>query len=202
MTTPSNSYLTFPQTEYSELFAAICYGLHHWSNLEFFLSQLFMELHDVDTLNQTVMQHVIDQVISLEVRLSMIDVTVKNDTRISEDFRTAWNSTKHSVTRKYKNRHKLAHFSIVENRVNDQKPFAEIYPFYTVSKLRTKGLEQGLQTDQVNEIVDGIILLKKRIKYLVQYVEVDRGRLSIDQTQAANLADLIVHPFVQTRATL
>ena len=99
-----------PEHDDSELFRAIGAALHNWSLVEMQLSGLFSTLSDIG--DQKKSHALFDAIISFETRLAMCDRLMAFESADEVEAET-WSRMSARLSKFYKKRHELAHFTMV-----------------------------------------------------------------------------------------
>lgn len=143
--------------------------LNTWSNVELELANLYMIIHSV---KRDDYRHPIrasfEAVISLEVRLAMLNAFIEADETISTDYLRHFKPLRTKIVKLYRKRHEVAHFSIVGRNRSSGFTLA-IRPFFTWNDfIREKGAE--LNAAQLSERAKKFSGLADRIRHHIQHV--------------------------------
>lgn len=139
------------------LFVGKC--INAWSMIEWNMAHLFMSLHDkLD--DPGALRHVFSGVVSFEVRLAMLNLTVQNDKRLSPRFITSWNALFNKLSKSARKRNEVAHFTIAVNHEDIVNPKIRLYPFW--SGMTDPGL--GLSAKDLAERLASFHALSKRVE--------------------------------------
>lgn len=119
--------------------SAVGYGLHEWSLVEMELARCFSTFVWAD------MHAIFGAIISFETRLSACDAAVAK-TDLSELDRALWAKLSDRLSRFYRRRHQIAHFTLGWNN----KDVPVLYPFMTTGNF-LGGAHVGLNMLDVQE---------------------------------------------------
>lgn len=177
------------QTDELHLHVGRCLGM--WSSVERSLTLLFLCLHDkIDEPFPLV--KVFNGVVSFEVRLSMINLAVQHDERTTEKFRTQWNALFNKLSKSYRKRHEIAHFTIITDHTESTSPKTTLQPFYTA--FSPPGI--GLSAKDLIERERSFLSLSKRIDRFWWHVLLVRGARAECPFSITDPDHLIDNPFV------
>lgn len=126
--------------------ASIARSLSRWTSVEFLLGWLFTVLADIE--NQKKARAVFDGIISLEIRLSIIDRLMAFE-EIDELEAEMWARLSARISKLYKKRHELAHFGLGGSGP-DETAKPEIVPFQTFDTF-VSGTGRHLNREQIIE---------------------------------------------------
>lgn len=135
-----------PDEEYDRLvaLAIAATALQRWTRVETHLSILFSHISGI---KQAESAHIIlASIISFETRLSVCNAAM-NLIKTNKRQRTIWSWLYNRMTKAYKKRHELAHFSV--RRMANGKGI-KLIPFFSPGRF-IAGKGDGLNVDQIQE---------------------------------------------------
>lgn len=164
------------ETPWSDLYRNVGECIHAWSGVETNLTTLFVVLHDREPNDlDDPLRATFEAVISLEVRLAMILATVKADGRC-EEYRAPFASLKSRLTSSYKQRHEIAHFSLVgSGMVAPGQPDYGLQPFFTLSSFLRRSGRPTLKLGELRRRASAFYDLGARVHRHSLYVRQKRG---------------------------
>jgi len=127
----------------ARLLSGVGGALANWSMVELQMGLLFTILSDIPDRDKAVA--IFDGVISFDTRLAILDRLMRFETDLSETEAEMWTRLSQRLSKFYKKRHELAHFSLSESGGK-----LAIAPFLTYEKLFNKSVRY-LSVEQVAE---------------------------------------------------
>lgn len=126
-----------------ELAMAIGYALHEWSMVEEGLSYLFAGLTQMPDLKRPHL--IMASIISFETRLAVTDTLVRHELLLEKQV-LFWSKLSVKLSKSYKSRHQIAHFSLLSDYSSDNiRQKTVVAPFFSLgSALLGKNTELGV----------------------------------------------------------
>ena len=182
----------------NEIFLLVGKCLNAWSLIEWNLAALFMALHDKpDDFDSGALRQVFNGVVSLEVRLAMLNLTVQNDKRLSPLFVASWNPLFNKLSKSARKRNEVAHFTVAVNHADDiDNPKIRLYPFWSGTTDPGLGLE--LSAGDLRERLASFHALKERVNRFWWHVVLVRGQRTECHIPITGPDHLLDNPFVPT----
>lgn len=149
-----------------ELLTTISLALANWSSVELELTVLFKAISELH--NHKKANALFDGIISFEIRVGICDRLMAFE-KIDPIEGEMWARMSAKLTKYYKKRHELAHFSIIE-----QNGVHKLTPFVTVEKL-IDGFQTTLDTQQVIDRADKFKDLQKAVAWFSNRALVRHG---------------------------
>ncbi|MFN5129473.1 MAG: hypothetical protein ACK519_10665 [Sphingomonadaceae bacterium] len=133
-----------PIVERDQLAAAVGYALDEWTQVEITLAFIFCSIFD-DTktplpsgytewsemsVTQRMLHSIMDAIIGFDTRIDVISAAVR-DANISPLLKTIWGKLNARLKKKYKSRHQIAHFMILEIEEEGKPTCYRLTPFAT-----------------------------------------------------------------------
>jgi hypothetical protein len=173
--------------EYSAILFGVGQCLARWSMVEHALARLFAALMGAADPNLT--STAFDAVISFETRLDMVNAVAERSQDVL--FRESWNALHNKLSKLYRKRHQVAHFTILYN-VTERKH--TLHPFFSFKNLRSPILSSndlGLRAISFAKI-------EKRLTRHAFYILHQQGRLAADVLPEGGPAQLLLNEDAQT----
>jgi len=109
---------------------------------------------------------VFDAIVAFEARLSVLDATCAQSTRVSPENKEIWAALSARLRKQYKRRHELAHFSIADEIATATR----IAPFFTWNKHFQNG-NKYLTVPQIHERTDRFNGIVKAVNWFTSEVQ-------------------------------
>lgn len=173
----------FPNPDGADpILAAVGRCLYGWSSVERSLASLFVALHDQSCVPEPKhLQAAFDAVSSFEVRLAMVNASVRHDERNAGVFSEKWNALYNKLTRAARKRAQVAHFSIVVHNATGRdgirRSTHKVHPFWTLTDMFTfsDGPIAPLTREQLCVRAESFGRLAGRVMRFCRYVWIARG---------------------------
>lgn len=167
---------TEEELPWGKIYQATGECVHAWSGVEAVLTTLFVTLHDrVPDDWEDPLRATFEAVISFDVRLSMLMATVNADHRCGE-YREPFTSLKNKLTRSYKQRHEVAHFTLVGHGMEGPGiPGLTIKPFFTMASFLKQTGKPVLTVKDIKARAISFHDLATRIHWHTLYIRQKRG---------------------------
>jgi hypothetical protein len=173
----------------SELLASIGSCLNAWSKVEDEITQLFMLIHGYPSSDyRHPLRRAFEAVVALEARLSMIKASVSADQLLSRCYSHHFNALYNKVTRSYRKRHEVAHFSLVHREGENGEWKILARPFFNWAAFQDN-LGAELEPQQIEERQNSFLRLCLRIQQHRQYVG---GKKGLPAEHFARAGDLVL----------
>lgn len=181
-----------PEQPWADLYREVGECIHAWSGVETNLTTLFVTLHDREPFDlDDLLRASFESVISLEVRLAMLLATVNADPRCKE-YREPFSALKNKVMRSYKQRHEIAHFTLVGSGMRSPgNPGYALQPFFTMSSFLTRTGRDSLKIGELKRRALAFHDLATRVHLHALYIRQTRGLPVSDQARIDDPALLL-----------
>lgn len=158
----------------NDLLAALGEALHNWSSVEIQLATLFYTLSEIPRVDKG--HAVFSAIVSFETRLDVVDRLVAMFPS-SEIHKLKWAKLSSRLSKFYKKRHELAHFSL-----GSDKDLQTINPFFSLDQYISRNVRH-LTLSQVMERGDKFMELQAALHWFDQYYSIalqgyDEDRIS------------------------
>ena len=162
------------QPRYNQILYAVGSGLHSWSIVEIDLAHLFAALAKSNP------HELFGAIISFETRLAITDRLMSLNP-LEELEREMWTKLSARLSKFYKKRHELAHFTLGQKDERDV-----IYPFLTTANMRQPG-KPCLDESQIQERIDRFMELSAALEWFSKIVV--RRRMPLEAVRLTPLEE-------------
>lgn len=169
-----------------ELAKAVGYALHEWSMVENDLAHLFAGLLDAPGIETP---HIImASIASFEARLHLVNVFVTREPLLA-DQQATWGKLSNKITKAYRSRHQIAHFSFVSAYLDDERVSTVVQPFFSMGTIM---LDRDIRLG-VSEVTDKrrrFEAIREAVSWFARYLNMRRYSPEADHLPEP---DLILH---------
>lgn len=171
---------------HTQLLVGVGNCLDAWNSVELEIANLYMILHRIKRNEYShPIRSAYESVISLEVRLALINGYVEADIELRDDYLPHLKSLTSRITKLYKKRHEAAHFKIIAH-VEKEVVSYTIRPYFTWSTFISNECPE-LNAQQLNERAEKFHELTWRVVRHIQHIGAQRNLPAEFYAQAGDI---------------
>lgn len=191
-----------PELEREQLAAAVAYALDEWTQVEITLTFIFCSVFDDTTEplpsgwtawqdlspRQRMLHAIMDAIVAFDARLDVVQAVI-NEGGLPDLLVATWQKLDAKLRKKYKSRHQVAHFLILDLSAEKGKTRYKVAPFATATEGPN---ETRLGISEINAKQQHFHEMRQALLWFGRQVEICRGRVSGPEWPVPALIERIV----------